>query len=301
MYRLLLCGLLAFTAFGQQDYFPLQVGNQWVYRVGGRFDGGTRTIEITATRTINGREYFVTSGLSAEALLLRKNDEGTLVFLTESDNQEHTWVAFGAAVGEAFRTEIDNCNPTAVIRSKTAKLQNPLGEFDQALEVGYAPGRCADAGLIRESFLPNIGLAQRRESNFAGEQVWDLVYARLGFTAVGEKEFSFSGTLDASRYAPRAVMTVRMTLRSTQEQPLRLTFPSGQDYDVIIRDSRGETVYVWSSTRTFIQVVRNVEINGEKNWALTVPAPATAGSYTATLRLAVTGGGYETTIPFEVR
>lgn len=300
MYRLLIGAVLAITASAQQDYFPLQVGNQWVYRVGGAFNGGTRTVEITGSRTINAREYFVTTGLSAEPLLLRKNDEGTLVFLTESDNQEHTWVAFQARVGEAFRTEIDDCNPTAVIRSKTAKLQNPLGEFDNALEVGYAPGRCADAGLNRESFLSNIGLAQRRESNFAGEQVWDLVYARLGFTTVGEKELSFSGTLDSSRYRAGAVMTIRMTLRSTQEQPLRLTFPSGQDYDVIFRNEAGETVYVWSSTRTFIQVVRTVEINGEKNWALTVPAPAAPGRYTATLKLAVPSG-YETTVPFEVQ
>jgi hypothetical protein len=287
--------------FAQTDYFPLQVGNQWVYRVGGRFDGGTQVVEITASRTVNQREYFVTMGLAGtDPLLLRKNDEGTLVFLREGDNSEHTWVAFNAAVGEAWRTEIDRCNPTAVIRSKTAKLQVPLGEFDNALEVGYAPGQCADAGLIRESFLPNIGLAQRRQSNFAGEQVLDLIYARLGYTTVGEKELTFSGTLDASTYKAGSVMTVRLTVRSTQEQPLQLTFPSGQDYDVIIRNEAGESVYTWSADKSFIQQVRTVEINGEKNWALTVPAPA-AGRYTATLKLAVTGRPYETTVPFDVQ
>jgi hypothetical protein len=59
-------------------------------------------------------------------------------------------------------------------------------------------------------------------------------------------------------------------------------------------------VYTWSADKSFIQQVRTVEINGEKNWALTVPAPA-AGRYTATLKLAVTGRPYETTVPFDVQ
>jgi hypothetical protein len=300
MYRLLIGAVLASSAFAQQEYFPLEVGNQWIYRVGGSFDGGTHVVEVTSTRTVSQREYFVVTGFPGNPLLLRKTDEGTLVFFNEEDNQEHTWVAFQAATGEAFRSEIDDCSPVAVIRSKTARLQSPLGQFDSALEVGYAPGRCADAGLIRESFLPNVGLAQRRESNIAGEQVWDLIYARLGFTVIGEKELSFSGSLDAPSYKPGTTMTVRMTVRSTQEQPLRLNFPSSQDYDVVIRNEAGETVYVWSSTRSFLGESRTVEVAGEKNWALTVRAPA-VGRYTATLKLAVQGRPYETTVPFDVQ
>ena len=70
-------------------------------------------------------------------------------------------------------------------------------------------------------------------------------------------------------------------------------------YDIIIRNEAGETVYTWSANRTFIQMVRTVEINGEKNWAETIRAPA-AGRYTATLKLAVSGRPYEVTVPFDV-
>ena len=299
MHRLLIGAVLALSASAQPDYFPLQVGNQWVYRVGGRFDAGARVIEITSTQTVNLREYFVTTGLTSDALLLRKNEAGSLVFYNQNDGQEHNWVAFSAPVGEAFRTEIDPCNSVAVIRSKSATLQTPVGEFNNALEVGYSPGRCADAGLNRESFLPNIGLAERRESNFAGEQVWELIYARVGDTTL-EKEVSFGVALDSSSYKPGGVITVRITLRNTQGQPLTLNFPSSQDFDVTIKNEAGGGVYQWSASRSFLAVFRTVEIRGEKNWALTVPTPA-PGRYMATVRLAVQGRPFETTIPFDVQ
>ncbi|MBS1825554.1 MAG: hypothetical protein JST93_09560 [Acidobacteria bacterium] len=297
---------LAVPLFGQ-DYFPLETGNQWIYRIGGALSGvlapTTFVTEISGTRIIDGKEYFQLVGMPGGSRLLRKNDAGTLVFYSEQDRTEHNWVAFQAATGEAFRSEIDDCSPSGVIQSKNAELRSPLGDFrDGALRVGYAPGRCADAGLITETFLPYVGLAQRRMSNIAGEVVWDLVYARLGgFTAFSEQERSFQASLNSARFGTNDPITVRMTLRNTTGTPLELTFPSGQDFDVVIRNEKGDEVYRWSNGRAFTLAIRTFRFSGEKNYAVAVRPGLPAGTYTLAASLAVSGTKIETVLPLEIR
>jgi hypothetical protein len=307
MQKLAIAALFMAATLPGQDYFPLEVGNQWIYRIGGSLSGvltpGTFVAEVTGSRVIDGKEYFQLTGMPGGTRLLRKNDAGTLVFYSEQDRAEHNWVAFEANTGEAFRTEIDDCNPTAVIQSKNAELRSPLGDFrDGALRVGYAPGRCADAGLISETFLPYVGLAQRRMSNIAGEVVWDLIYTRLGgFTSFAEKERSFQAALNGDRFAPGDAITVRMTLRNTTGTPLELTFPSGQDYDVVIRNERGDEVYRWSNGRAFTLAIRTMRFSGEKNYAVAVRPNLPVGRYTLTANLAVMDTKIETTLPLEIR
>jgi hypothetical protein len=234
-------------------------------------------------------------------LLLRKNEAGTLVIYDRDGKREKTWVAFGAAAGEAYRTEVDSCNATAVIRTRQGELKSPFGEFPNALQVGYQPS-CADAGLTSESFLPYVGLVQRTETTIAGEQTWNLIYTRLGgFSVFTEREVSFQAALDASQYKPGDGLTVRMSLRSTLAPPLQLTFPTGQDYDLILRNEKGEEVYRWALGKLFTNIFRQFPLTGEKNWALTVRVPEVPpGNYTAAANLAVLGPRYEATIPFVI-
>ena len=290
-----------------QDYFPLQTGNQWIYRVSGGPSGvrvpTTFITEITSTRTLEGKEYFQLEGLPSGTLLLRRNEAGTLVFFSERDRAEHNWVAFEATTGEAFRTEIDPCNTTAVIQSKNAELHGAIGDFREgALRVGYGPIQCADAGLIAETFLPYVGLAQRRMSNIAGEVVWDLIYTRLGrFTSFSESDRSFQVSLNGVRFAPDEPITVRMALHGATATPWELTFPSGQDFDIVIRNSNGEEVYRWSEGRFFTQAVRTLRITGERNFVAAIRPNLAAGTYSLMAVLAVLGPKIETTLPLEIR
>jgi hypothetical protein len=287
------------------DYFPLQPGNQWIYRSSQPFRS-TWIVEVTGQRIVAGHEYFEVRGLSG-VTLLRKNDAGTLVFYDLGEQREKNWVAFGAPVGEAFPTEVDPCNRSAVIRSHAAKLRGPLGEFDNGLEVAYPISGCADAGLTREVFLPFVGLVERRQSNIAGEQVFSLIYARLGgYTVFSEKEHSFGVTLDSSSYQRGDTITARLTLRNTQPEPLQLTFPSGQDYDLVIRDASGAVVYRWSDGRAFVQIFRMIPVQGERLWLILVPIGAGGpalrpGNYTLTANLAVNEIKLEASVPIVVR
>jgi hypothetical protein len=59
-----------------------------------------------------------------------------------------------------------------------------------------------------------------------------------------------SGTWDA---------TLRVDLRGGS--PLTLTFPSGQEYDLRLRDSDGTTLWTWSADKVFPQVVHQRDVS----------------------------------------
>lgn len=288
-----------------QDYFPLQAGNQWIYQAGGAIRTEPWTVEITGKQTINGQEYFKIDGLPGIEYL-RKNEAGTLIIYDAEKRLEKTWVVFGAATGEAWRTEVDQCNNTGVITGRNAEVKLPAGVFGSGLRVAYSMTRCADAGLLNETFLPGVGLAERRETSFAGERVYSLVYARVNdMVQLTGREWSFTIALNESSFTTGAPLLVRLSLRNTKGKPVKLVFPSGQDYDVQIRDSRNQVIYTWSASRSFIQVVREVEIDGEKNWLVRLEPGSDGlnlppGVYTLTGSLATSGGRIEATVPFSV-
>jgi hypothetical protein len=156
--------------------------------------------------------------------------------------------------------------------------------------------------MITETVLPYVGLAQRRMSNIAGEVVWDLIYTRLGgFTSFAEPERSFQAALNGTRFATNDPITVRMSLRNTTGTPLELTFPSGQDFDVVIRNEKGDEVYRWSNGRAFTLAIRTLRFSGEKNYSVAVRPGLPAGTYTLTASLAVSGTRIEAVLPLEIR
>lgn len=290
-------------ALAQTEYFPLEVGNQWMYQTEGRINSGPVTIQVREAATINGETYYRVTGFPGNPLLLRFTESGVLVNYDESERRDKPWVAFTAKTGEAFATEIDPCNGTAVIRTRNAEVKTEFGEFDTGLEVGYNPARCADAGLTRETFLPGIGLAERRYTTIAGEQVLRLVYARTSaFTSFAAPDWSFQTSLNKAVYRSGEAITARLTLRNTTENGVSLTFPSGQDYDLILRNDKGESVYNWLANKAFPLIFRgDVRIAGERNWlVVTDNLPRLApGVYTATGSLATTQR-IEATVTFRV-
>jgi len=286
------------------DYFPLHVGNQWVYRSSGVACCQTFTAEITATETYDGRTYALLRGIPGGDLRLRTTSAGDLVAYDPVSRTEKLWAAFSKPEGEPYLSEIDECNGRAVIDSKQADYKGPIGEFSNALRVRYAVNNCADAGLIQETFLPYIGLLQRTLSTIAGPRPFDLVYARIaGVTVVSERELSFSVTLDKAVYNAGERITVRMTLRHSQLEPLRIVFSSGQTYEIVARNEAGDIVYRWSDGRVFTQALRSIDFPpGEKNWVEIVPS-LPVGRYMVEVWLvtATPQRAYSASIPLEIK
>src|SRR5574340_97832 len=252
---------------GAQDYFPLEVGNQWVYRVSGRAAGDPLTVEVARTAEFNGQTYALLRGLAGDAWL-RAAADGSLYAYDPNVNTERLWTAFAGD----FVSSVPPCQQPARVSEKPASYTGPIGEFDRMLEINYQPGSCRDAGIERDLYLPWIGLVQRRVTTIAGPRTYDLVYARLGgITVVSGKETGFTLTLDQTVYRGTP-MLARLTIRNTQDAPLRLNFTSGQRYDLVIRNDKGEVVYQWSRGKFFTLALGTEVIGpGEKNWAITVP------------------------------
>ena len=126
------------------------------------------------------------------------------------------------------------------------------------------------------------------------------VLDRIGFELV----------LDHSAYVrtPKAAtLTATMILRSPSQGSVSLTFLTGQEFDLELRDASGAEVGLWSTGRVFPDLVRTVDFKGEQTWTATMALPEThdavhAQSYTATAFLTPSAGRpYSATVGFTVR
>ncbi len=294
-------GLITMGAacLAQSEYYPLQRGDQWVYRARGPA-GGVIQLEVTsAAELIGGNYYAKVEGLFDGTVWLRVRNDGMLVAYDAASKLDVVWAAFGIQEKGVYQPAFDTCTGIATVASRSAAYHGPLGDADSGLRITFAPGRCADAGRQEEFYLPYIGPISWTENTIAGPRTYDLVYARLGgVTVLTTPEVAFGVSI-----GPAATgMMARIALRQTLTEPLRLTFRSSQTFELLIRDSAGTEVYRWSRGRIFAPATRDVTFApGEKNWVALVPQ-LPAGKYTAEASLVtVEPRSFVATAGFEVR
>ena len=261
----LLSAALAATATAQ-NYFPLQTGNQWVYKASSPF-GSPFVAEVNDARDFNGDTYYWVTGLKAPGAWLRTTDAGDLVEYDVDSQSVSTWVAFSAPEGGGFASSIGPCSALGVLTSKSSKLSVPVGDYSAA-EISYS-GPCAVAGITSDFYVPNVGLAKRIETSFTGPRTYELIYARVnGFITLQQPEVSFSLSA-TSTVKPGDPITARFTIRNGGSDPLALHFNSGQIHNIIIRDAKGVEVYNASLGIFFTQIIQTINVVTEKNWVVT--------------------------------
>ena len=302
------------------SYFPLATGNSWVYQGGGIWAGSVLTLEITKSSDVRGNRYFLLHGLPGGDYWLRQDDKGSVFAWDMYQATDKLWWLFQSPIGEQYRTFLPGtCCGVAVVTSRTAHYEGPVGKFDKALEINY-PG-VFQVGIEREVFLPGVGLAQRRQATGGPSYgTWELIYASVGgITAASAPDFSFSLALNDSIYYVDAmppwppqltapVMTARISLRDNA-QPISLTFPTGQTFDFTIRNERGMMVYRWSDGRAFTQAFHTEVFGpGERNFVIQVRLvgpdkhPLPEGRYVAEGWLTTVGmKTFDASTGFEIR
>ncbi|MCA2963031.1 MAG: BsuPI-related putative proteinase inhibitor [Acidobacteriota bacterium] len=293
-FRLLLiaCGILAWPALAA-EYFPLAVGNQWVYRL----DGATERVVTTIgqNREVAGQTYFVYAGLDGPSGLLRRNTQGQLL-VRQPDGAEGVWADFTA---DRWETAVAPCPGAATVEARDRRVELGRSSFANGLVIRYA---CAEGGVVREVFVPGVGLVERETASGGERRVYRLTYARVGGVAVfGGPEHSFRLSLDGASYPPEFVFEARMTLENSTGKPLRLEFGSGQSFDLYLKDARGNRVYVWSATRSFAMLLREETVEGERNWTATDRLRLEPGEYVMEAVLTTLGSQpYRATVPLTV-
>ncbi len=295
--------IVAFAA--DPEYFPLAVGNSWVYKTTEGRLADVQAVDVAGTASFEGRDYFLVHFFQRD-VYLRVSTDGTLFEYDQNAKKEKVWIAFGTDAGQSFPTEIDNCDKTAKVESKAAKYSGPTGTFTNALQLSFVKS-CTDAGIISETFLPYVGLVEHVVDNIAGARKYSLIYSRTGVTEVTTPEIRFSLSLDAAVYpvsSAASQLVARLTLRNTTASPVTLQFPSGQTYELKIRNEKGEMVYQWSQGMAFTQIFRTENFGpGERNYPILVQLPSLpAGKYVADANLTTVDPTiYTASVGFEVR
>lgn len=279
---LFVVSLCAFGA-GPADYFPLQSGNQWIYKSAGT--AAPQLVSIGGVAEFGGRSYVAYTGFGG-VMWLRSDASGNVYAYDTDQKAERTLIDTAGQVGPA-----GPCAQTGRVVSTNAQYSGPIGTFrDGVVEVRYDPGTCADAGVLSELYLPYVGLLQRTVTTIAGPRTYDLVYARVGVMVATAAETSFTLALDGSTHFQGSPVTARIAVRNSGLNPIRLNFTSGQEFDVTVHNQAGEVVYQWSADKAFTQALHSIDVLGELNWAAVLSVEKLpAGSYRAEAKLTTAG------------
>lgn len=129
--------------------------------------------------------------------------------------------------------------------------------------------------------------------------------------ALSQPAAKFSLSLDRAVYSPRRevpVLKARIVLRVNEAQPLELTFPSSQRFELVLKSEQGKEICRWSDGRAFALLFGTEQIGpGERSWLAEVPLQTATGDqfppgkYTAECWLTTVGERrYSATVGFEI-
>ena len=280
-------------------FFPLAVGNSWVYDVTG-FAGGRPTRSyVDETRQIGGQTYHRLNGQANGLGWVRMADDGRLLQIDPETSVESLIYNFGGAVGTEWIPEGPAfCNGRARIAERD----------EQRLVVEYLAAVCTDAGVTHEIFEAGVELVSRRESTIGGERRHDLREAFIEDEWIDRRGLVSSLSTDKPAYSEDETMRVRLAVSNSTSDAITLRFPSGQRFDFAITDSDGLQIYTWSANKLFTQETGEIEIESGERVFIAEIAPfeftkeqARPGSYSLSGWLTTTGTrSFGASVGFEI-
>lgn len=263
-FLLALCALAA----GAAEYFPLRQGNTWTYR--DTATGAEFTVRVGTPVYARERVFHQLRGYLDRPVLARYNDRHQLVALDEETDNEVILTVFEPLDRIGWNAPFRQCEQDGFTDSKRQDYNGPTGQFPEVLNVHYRSYGCADAGVVREQYAENIGMLRRTVATIAGPRSYDLVYARIGNLEVNAApSVAFSATLFPEANGDR---TVLLRLRHMPPAGIQLAFKSSQEYEVVVRDNTGRTLWRWSDDKGFTAAVTERIIGPD--WAIPVRIPA---------------------------
>lgn len=149
--------------FAVRTYFPLEKGNQWTF--GGP---GTMTESIVDTFTLGKRYLFYRFAQfrHLKDIALRLTEENKLTYRFDPMSViAHTWVDFGAEIGEQWMLALGEERWTVELQSKTDTVTVPAGTFTECHRFFFDWGCCDNSWI--EWYAPGIGPVKRLHLGYA--------------------------------------------------------------------------------------------------------------------------------------
>jgi len=275
--------LLLFSAslFADPNLLPLQDGNFWTYQQRG--GQGSFTIRVGTPAVIGGNVYYRLTGYVTEPLWVRFGDHDALYYRDEEKEVDVLLTSFERSTKGPFDAPFRVCKTLGQVQDMNGAYNGPSGPLS-TLVIQYTVSGCADVGLQQEQYAANIGMVERTENSFAGPRVFDLVSARVGASTIQTGSGTNFGVTLRKPDTGSGLLAI-LELRVSGPDPITLHYTSSQQYDAIIRNEQGVSVWQWSANRIFLQVLLD-EITHGRSWTVQVPltdltgASLPAGKYT---------------------
>ncbi|WP_321478274.1 hypothetical protein [uncultured Paludibaculum sp.] len=183
----LLIALACAPALLAADWFPLETGNQWVYRgkSGSRVE--PLVLRVGDSREVNGHTYYHLEGSPNGSYWLRRDGDRVLEW-KESSGDEAVWYDFSKEVGVTYPTARPSTIGVATITSLGASVETPAGSFSKGIALSFGDVRVGNFGgslTVAEVFADGVGMVTQDLSTSDGTNPkYELVYARIGSATV---------------------------------------------------------------------------------------------------------------------
>lgn len=273
MKKYLILSSLAAASMLAGEFLPLESGNEWIYR--NAQSGQTFQVRVGTPVMADDKMYFSLRGYGDSMMLVRYDDDKQLVAFDEEQRKEFIVASFTPFERGRWQAYGRACDLEGQTLEKRTTHDGPAGAIREALQIEYRINGCADTGVVSEQFAENVGMLRRVVQSIAGPRTFDLVYARVGNTIL---EAMPGGRFTVS--ADPSPSSIRVTLRLQtlgSANPLPLTFPSSQEYEVLLRDDQGKVLWAWSEGKAFTQNLHSRNLQGQWSFTVDVPRPPSTG------------------------
>lgn len=190
---LILSFLLSSFLFPQTQtnslYFPLAIGNQWIYE--GTNYTFSDTITVVDTQSVNGKQYFAFRENSSYRYIWYRSDNNKIYIidtlatqLDPSNIREYMIYDFSADTGNSWDVPLNNVNlqceyaGTATLKSKRDSVETSNEVFENCFQFSRTVP-CADAGRVNEWFAAGIGRVAYYDESIAGIRKFSLKYTNV--------------------------------------------------------------------------------------------------------------------------
>jgi hypothetical protein len=284
--------LLTIPALAAQGpaMLPLETGNHWIYRE--HSTGETRTVTVGLPLSLgDGRIYHWLRGYVEKPLWVREAP-GALMYLDEETGEDRLLTSFERVDGGWAEAPFRVCDQQTQLQKERR---------GRALVMEYRSFGCADAGVLEEHYEENIGMTRRVEQSIAGPRAFALESARIGPMVLAPHG---TGRFHVEVLRTGSHLRVTLRLAAGDAAPVTLRFPSGQRYEIVIRDREGKELWRWSAGRFFTQAEEEMTIAGRIAFEEVVPleqvfgpAPPEGDYFVEGF---VLGGAYAATATFSI-
>jgi hypothetical protein len=237
------------------EYLPIQPGNTWFYWNDRTEFGYEMRVGITP-RTEAGRQYYQVTNYLTEQLWMRSEKNGDLYYWDEDKGEDTLLTSFDASGAAWFPAPKRPCPQDGHTGSERVPYRGPAGNFASTVLVRYRSG-CPGLGFAEEQYLENVGMLGRTILTLKGPVVWHLAHASLGtIQLVSHPNSLFSVGL---RWLQDGRLIGMLRLRGgtgipsagPAEIPIPLTYPTSQEFDLVLRSESGEELWRWSAGKLF--------------------------------------------------